>query len=421
MQAMKNTEKEGKLMLQGKHIVLAVTGSIAAYKIANLASMLVKKKCKVTVMMTQNAVHFINPITFETLTGNKCLIDTFDRNFQYSVEHVALAKSADLLLVAPATANVIAKMAHGIADDMLTTTALACECSKIVAPAMNTHMYHNPILQDNIKILKSYGIQVITPDSGYLACGDVGEGKMPGEEVLLSYIEHAAAYEKDMVGLKVLVTAGPTLEALDPVRFLSNHSTGKMGYAIAKTAAARGAEVTLVSGPTQLPAPEFVQMVPVVSAEDMFQAVLQRYESQDIIIKAAAVADYRPKTTAAEKIKKADGGKPYALELERTTDILGYLGSHKMKGQTLCGFSMETQHMLENSRKKLEKKNLDMIAANNVKQEGAGFGVDTNVVTLITKESQEELALMSKEGVAAALLDRILAQREKETASKSSL
>lgn len=408
-------------MLQGKHIVLAVTGSIAAYKIANLASMLVKKKCKVTVMMTQNAVHFIHPITFETLTGNKCLIDTFDRNFQYSVEHVALAKSADLLLVAPATANVIAKMAHGIADDMLTTTALACECPKIVAPAMNTHMYHNPILQDNIKILKSYGIQVITPDSGYLACGDVGEGKMPGEEILLSYIEHAAAYEKDMAGLKVLVTAGPTLEALDPVRFLSNHSTGKMGYAIAKTAAARGAEVTLVSGPTQLPAPEFVQMVLVVSAEDMSQAVLQRYESQDIIIKAAAVADYRPKTTAAEKIKKADGGKPYALELERTTDILGYLGSHKMKGQTLCGFSMETQNMLENSRKKLEKKNLDMIVANNVKQEGAGFGVDTNVVTLITKESQEELALMSKEGVAVALLDRILAQREKETASKSGL
>lgn len=393
-------------MLKGKHIVLAVTGSIAAYKIANLASALMKQKCKVTVMMTQNATNFINPITFETLTQNKCLIDTFDRNFQYSVEHVSLAKSADIVLVAPASANVIAKMAHGIADDMLTTTILACECPKIVAPAMNTHMYHNPILQDNLKTLEKYGIEVIKPDYGYLACGDTGDGKMPSEEVLFSYIEKEISREKDLKGKKVLVTAGPTREALDPVRFLSNHSTGKMGYAIAKAAMLRGAEVTLVSGPVSLPKPRFIKTVGVVSAEEMYEAVMERASEQDIFIMAAAVADYTPLETADEKMKKKDG--ELTLPLKRTRDILQTLGDNRRENQFLCGFSMETENLIENSRAKLLKKKADMIAANSLKVAGAGFGTDTNVITLITKDETVELPLMTKEETAEAILDKIV-------------
>ena len=376
-------------MFKGKNVVLAVTGSIAAYKIANLASMLMKQHCKVTVMMTQNATNFINPITFETLTGNKCLVDTFDRNFQYSVEHVSLAKETDVVLVAPASANVIAKMAHGIADDMLTTTILACECKKIVAPAMNTHMYHNPIVQDNLKILEKYGMEVIKPDYGYLACGDIGDGKMPSEETLFSYIEKEIAREKDLKGKKVLVTAGPTQEAIDPVRYITNHSTGKMGYAIAKAAMLRGAQVTLVTGSVNIKAPNFVKVVPIVSAQDMFEAVKTHYEEQDIIIKSAAVADYTPETVAAEKVKKKEGDM--SIPLKRTQDILAFLGEHRKEGQFLCGFSMETENMLENSKAKLEKKKVDMIAANNLKEDGAGFGTSTNVVTLITKDSVKEL------------------------------
>ena len=393
-------------MFKGKNIVLAVTGSIAAYKIANLASMLMKQHCKVTVMMTQNATNFINPITFETLTGNKCLVDTFDRNFQYSVEHVSLAKETDVVLVAPASANVIAKMAHGIADDMLTTTILACECKKIVAPAMNTHMYHNPIVQDNLKILEKYGMEVIKPDYGYLACGDIGDGKMPSEETLFSYIEKEIAREKDLAGKKVLVTAGPTQEAIDPVRYITNHSTGKMGYAIAKAAMLRGAQVTLVTGPVNIKAPNFVKVVPVVSAQDMFEAVKTHYEEQDIIIKSAAVADYTPETTATEKVKKKEGDM--SIPLKRTQDILGFLGENRKEGQFLCGFSMETENMLENSKAKLEKKKVDMIAANNLKEDGAGFGTSTNVVTLITKENVKELPMMSKEEVAHNILNEIL-------------
>lgn len=392
-------------MFKGKNIVLAVTGSIAAYKIANLASMLMKQHCKVTVMMTQNATNFINPITFETLTGNKCLVDTFDRNFQYSVEHVSLAKETDVVLVAPASANVIAKMAHGIADDMLTTTILACECKKIVAPAMNTHMYHNPIVQDNLKILEKYGMDVIKPDYGYLACGDIGDGKMPSEETLFSYIEKEIAREKDLAGKKVLVTAGPTREAIDPVRFITNHSSGKMGYAIAKAAMLRGAEVTLVTGPVDIKAPNFVKVVPVVSAQDMFEAVKANYAEQDIIIKSAAVADYTPETVATEKVKKKNGDM--SIPLKRTQDILGFLGENRKEGQFLCGFSMETENMLENSKAKLEKKKVDMIAANNLKDEGAGFGTSTNVVTLITKDNVKELPLMSKDEVAHSILDEI--------------
>lgn len=392
-------------MFKGKNIVLAVTGSIAAYKIANLASMLMKQHCKVTVMMTQNATNFINPITFETLTGNKCLVDTFDRNFQYSVEHVSLAKETDVVLVAPASANVIAKMAHGIADDMLTTTILACECKKIVAPAMNTHMYHNPIVQDNLKILEKYGMEVIKPDYGYLACGDIGDGKMPSEETLFSYIEKEIAREKDLAGKKVLVTAGPTREAIDPVRFITNHSSGKMGYAIAKAAMLRGAEVTLVTGPVDIKAPNFVKVVPVVSAQDMFEAVKANYAEQDIIIKSAAVADYTPETVATEKVKKKNGDM--SIPLKRTQDILGFLGENRKEGQFLCGFSMETENMLENSKAKLEKKKVDMIAANNLKDEGAGFGTSTNVVTLITKDNVKELPLMSKDEVAHSILDEI--------------
>lgn len=392
-------------VLKGKHIVLGVTGSIAAYKIAGLASMLVKTGADVTVIMTKNAANFINPITFETLTGNKCLVDTFDRNFEFSVEHVSLAKLADVFLVAPASANVIGKVANGIADDMLTTTIMAAKCPKIFSPAMNTNMYENPIVQDNLKKLEHYGMEVITPANGYLACGDTGAGKMPEPEILMEYIKKVV-FPKDLTGKKVLVTAGPTQEKIDPVRFISNHSTGKMGYAIADICALRGAEVTLISGKTALEYPLFVKPVPVVSAEDMFEAVKDCYENQDIIIKSAAVADYRPKYTSDEKIKKKDGA--LAVEMERTDDILLFLGEHRKEGQFICGFSMETEHMLENSRKKLEKKKIDMIAANNLKQEGAGFGTDTNILTLITKESEKELPKMSKQETAFCLIDEIL-------------
>lgn len=393
-------------MLTGKHVVLGVSGSIAAYKMANVARMLKKLNCDVTVIMTKNATNFINPITFETLTGNKCLIDTFDRNFQYSVEHVALAKKADLFLVAPASANVIGKIVSGIADDMLTTTIMACTCKKIVAPAMNTNMYHNPIVQDNLKKLADYGYEIITPVNGRLANGDIGDGKLPSEETLLQYVLREIAYEKDMEGLKVLVTAGPTIEKLDPVRFISNHSTGKMGYAIAEHCMRRGAEVTLISGKTSLTPPPFVLFIPVVSAQDMFDAVTAHADPQDIIIKAAAVADYCPASCANEKVKKRDA--ELSIPLKRTADILKYLGAHRREGQFLCGFSMETENMIENSRAKLVKKNVDMIAANNLKQEGAGFGTDTNVLTLITRDSVRELPLMDKSLAAKALMDEIL-------------
>ncbi len=394
------------MSLQQKKVLLGVTGSIAAYKIAMLASMLKKQGADITVLMTKNAVQFINPITFETLTGNKCLIDTFDRNFEYSVEHVSLAKQADVFLVAPASANVIGKLANGIADDMLTTTFLACECPKIIAPAMNTHMYHNPILQDNLEKCRHYGMEVLTPATGYLACGDTGEGKMPEPEALFAAIEHAVSYEKDLSDLHILVTAGPTVEAIDPVRFISNHSTGKMGYAIAKQCMLRGAAVTLVSGPTNLTPPPYLDFVPITSAKEMFDEVTKRAPMQDIIIKAAAVADYRPAEIASEKVKKSDDA--LSISLERTDDILAYLGAHKKKGQFLCGFSMETQQMLENSRAKLKKKNLDMIVANNLKVSGAGFAGDTNVVTLITQEGETALPLMSKDEVAEKLLDAII-------------
>ena len=395
-------------MLREKHIVLGVSGGIAAYKIASLASMLKKQSADITVIMTRNATNFINPITFEALTGNKCLVDTFDRNFKHSVEHVSLAKQTDVFLVAPASANVIAKTAHGLADDMLTTTLLACECPKLVAPAMNTRMYRNPVLQDNLKLLAHYGMQVITPATGYLACGDTGEGKMPDPEVLFEAILRALR-PKDMAGLKVLVTAGPTREKIDPVRYLSNHSTGKMGYAIARAAISRGAEVTLVTGKTDLTPPGEADTVEIVSAADMARAVKERARDQDIIIKAAAVADYRPKYTADEKMKKSDSG--LNIELERTEDILGFLGAHKMQGQFLCGFSMETENMLENSREKLRKKNLDLIVANNLKEQGAGFGTDTNIVTLLSPTDTVQLPLLSKEEVAHRLLDYILEHR----------
>ena len=393
-------------MLKGKTVVLCVTGSIAAYKIANLASSLKKLHADITVIMTPNATNFINPITFETLTGNKCLVDTFDRNFQYSVEHVALAKKADIVLVAPASANVIGKMACGIADDMLTTTILACKCPKLVSPAMNTNMYENPIVQDNLKRLKEFGFEVIDPAVGYLACGDTGAGKMPEPEVLLEYIMYHIGHEKDMVGKKVLITAGPTQESLDPVRYISNHSTGKMGYAIAENCMLRGAEVTLVSGQVAIQPPRFVNLIKIRSAAEMAEAVKNCFESQDIVIKTAAVADYRPARYVDEKIKKKDG--ELSLELERTEDILAYLGAHKREDQFVCGFSMETENMLENSRAKLERKNIDMIVANNVKVAGAGFGTDTNVVTFITKDSCRELELMSKKQVAEELVTTIL-------------
>ena len=393
-------------MLKGKTVVLAVSGSIAAYKIASLASALKKLHANVQVLMTKNAVNFINPITFESLTGNKCLVDTFDRNFQYSVEHVALAKQADVVLVAPASANVIGKIAHGIADDMLTTTVMACKCKKIIAPAMNTNMFDNPILQDNLKILEHYGYEVISPAVGYLACGDTGAGKMPEPELLLQYILREIAYEKDMQGKRVLVTAGPTQESIDPVRFITNHSTGKMGYAIAKMCMLRGAEVTLVSGPTSIAKPEFVHVVDVVTAKEMYEEVTKRAKDQDIIIKAAAVADYRPKSVSSEKMKKKDDD--LAIPRERTDDILKFLGEHKKEHQFLCGFSMETENMLENSRKKLEKKHLDMIVANNLKVEGAGFAGDTNVVTIITGQEEVSLGKMTKEETALRILDEIL-------------
>lgn len=393
-------------MLKGKTVVLGVTGGIAAYKIASLASMLVKQHADVQVIMTENATNFITPTTFETLTGNKCLIDTFDRNFQFQVEHVALAKRADIFMIAPATANVIAKVAHGLADDMLTTTFLACKKPKYIVPAMNTQMYENPITQDNLDICRRYGMHVVEPASGYLACGDTGAGKMPEPELLMEYIMQELAFEKDMAGKKVLVTAGPTREAIDPVRYITNHSTGKMGYAIAQAAARRGAEVTLVSGPVNLKAPLGVNLVPVTSAGEMFQAVTEASSSQDVIIKAAAVADYRPKHVGTEKTKKKDGDMN--LEMERTDDILAWLGNHRQTGQVLCGFSMETENMLENSQAKLEKKHVDMIVANNLKTAGAGFGTDTNVVTIITKEGAEELAMMTKEQVAHQLLNRIM-------------
>ena len=393
-------------MLKGKTVVLAVSGSIAAYKIASLASALKKLHANVQVLMTKNAVNFINPITFESLTGNKCLVDTFDRNFQYSVEHVALAKQADVVLVAPASANVIGKIAHGIADDMLTTTVMACKCKKIIAPAMNTNMFDNPILQDNLKILEHYGYEVISPAVGYLACGDTGAGKMPEPELLLQYILREIAYEKDMQGKRVLVTAGPTQESIDPVRFITNHSTGKMGYAIAKMCMLRGAEVTLVSGPTSIAKPEFVHVVDVVTAKEMYEEVTKRAKDQDIIIKAAAVADYRPKSVSSEKMKKK--ADDLAIPMERTDDILKFLGEHKKEHQFLCGFSMETENMLENSRKKLEKKHLDMIVANNLKVEGAGFAGDTNVVTIITGQEEVSLGKMTKEETALRILDEIL-------------
>ena len=393
-------------MLKGKTVVLAVSGSIAAYKIASLASALKKLHANVQVLMTKNAVNFINPITFESLTGNKCLVDTFDRNFQYSVEHVALAKQADVVLVAPASANVIGKIAHGIADDMLTTTVMACKCKKIIAPAMNTNMFDNPILQDNLKILEHYGYEVISPAVGYLACGDTGAGKMPEPELLLQYILREIAYEKDMQGKRVLVTAGPTQESIDPVRFITNHSTGKMGYAIAKMCMLRGAEVTLVSGPTSIAKPEFVHVVDVVTAKEMYEEVTKRAKDQDIIIKAAAVADYRPKSVSSEKMKKKDDD--LAIPMERTDDILKFLGEHKKEHQFLCGFSMETENMLENSRKKLEKKHLDMIVANNLKVEGAGFAEGTNVVRIITGQEEVSLGKMTKEETALRILDEIL-------------
>ena len=393
-------------MLRGKCVVLGLTGSIAAYKIANLASALVKLHADVQVIMTKNACNFINPITFETLTGNKCLVDTFDRNFQYSVEHVSLAKKADIFMVAPASANVIGKMANGIADDMLTTTILACKCKKLVSPAMNTNMFENPIVQDNLKKLQQFGFEIIQPATGYLACGDTGAGKMPEPEVLLDYILKELAYEKDLLGKKVLVTAGPTQEKIDPVRYITNHSTGKMGYAIAKHCIQRGARVTLVSGPVSIQAPLFVDVIPVVSAADMAETVKAKAPEQDIIIKTAAVADYRPMHPADEKVKKKD--TDLTIELERTEDILSYLGANKRQGQFICGFSMETENLLENSRAKLVKKNVDMIVANNLKVQGAGFGTDTNLVTLITKDGCKELELMSKDLVAKAILDEIV-------------
>ena len=393
-------------MLKGKTVLLGITGSIAAYKIAYLASALHKLHADVHVLMTENATNFINPITFETLTGNKCLVDTFDRNFQFQVEHVSIAKKADVVMIAPASANVIGKLANGLADDMLTTTVMACRCQKILAPAMNTAMYENPVVQDNIRKLQTYGYEVITPASGYLACGDTGAGKMPEPETLLEYILKEAAFHKDLAGKKLLVTAGPTQEAIDPVRCLTNHSSGKMGYAIAKMAMLRGAEVTLVSGPTAIEPPLFVKVVPVTSARDMFEAVTGLSDEQDIIIKAAAVADYRPKQVSEDKVKKKDDQA--SIELERTDDILKYLGQHKKQGQFLCGFSMETRDMLRNSRAKLEKKNLDMVAANNLKVEGAGFQGDTNVLTLITQDEEVSLPLMSKEDAALKILDKIL-------------
>ena len=400
-------------MLKGKTVLLGVTGSIAAYKIAYLASALKKLHAEVHVLMTKNATNFITPITFESLIGTKCLVDTFDRNFQFQVEHISIAKKADVAMIAPASANVIGKLAHGIADDMLTTTLMACKCKKFISPAMNTNMFENPILQDNLKTLEHYGYEVIQPASGYLACGDTGAGKMPEPETLLSYILREIAKEKDLEGKKVLVTAGPTQEAIDPVRYITNHSSGKMGYALAKAAMLRGAEVTLVSGPCSITPPPFVKVVPVVTAKDMFDAVTSVSAEQDIIVKAAAVADYRPLKVFDEKVKKKN--EEMSIALEKTDDILNYLGEHRTKEQFLCGFSMETQNMIGNSRAKLGKKHLDMVAANNLKVEGAGFQGDTNVLTLITQDEDVSLQLMSKEDAANVILDKILSiQKERE-------
>ncbi len=399
-------------MLKGKNILLGVTGGIAAYKAADLCSRLVKQHAGVDVIMTENATQFITPLTFESLCHRKTVTDTFDRNHPWEVEHIALAEKADCVVIAPATANIIAKFAYGLADDMLTTTVLACTCPKILVPAMNTHMYENPVVQDNLERLRQYGWHILEPATGHLACGTNGKGKMPEPETILQHVLLQCACEKDLQGQRILVTAGPTREAVDPVRFLTNYSSGKMGYAIAAAAACRGAKVTLVSGQVSLPKPEGVDFVSVTSAQEMYDAVTGRQQENDIIIKAAAVADYRPAKVADEKIKKKDDSSDLVMELERTRDILQYLGEHKPAGQLLCGFSMETEHMLENSRKKLEKKHLDMIAANNVKVEGAGFGVDTNVLTLITKESEKELPLLSKHQAAMALLDALLELRK---------
>jgi len=393
-------------MLKGKTVVLGVTGSIAAYKIASLASMLVKQHCDVHVIMTRNATNFIHPTAFETLTGNKCLVDTFDRNFQFHVAHVSLGQKADVMMIAPASANVIGKLAHGIADDMLTTTALACTCRIMVSPAMNVHMYENPIVQDNLGRLAAFGMEVISPATGYLACGDTGAGKMPEPAVLYDYILREIACKKDMEGKRVVVTAGPTRESIDPVRFITNHSTGKMGYALARRAMLRGADVTLISGPVNLDPVPFVKTVPVVTAQDMFEAVRDHLDECDILIKSAAVADYRPAHVSDEKVKKAEG--EMSIALERTRDILAYVGQHKRPDQLICGFSMETQNMLENSRKKLKKKNLDLIVANNLKEKGAGFGTPTNRVTLISADDETALPLMSKEEVSDRILDYIL-------------
>lgn len=394
-------------MLKGKTVVLAISGSIAAYKMANVARMLLKQHCDVEVLMTQNATQFINPITFESLTGHKCLVDTFDRNFQYSVEHVALAKRADVVLVAPASANVIGKIANGIADDMLTTTVMACPCKKIVSPAMNHNMYHNPIVQDNIEKLKHFGYEIITPATGMLANGDIGDGRMPEESVLFEAVVKEIVCEKDLAGKKVLISAGATREPIDPVRFITNHSSGKMGYALARAAMHRGAEVTVVAAHTDVEPPLFVNVVPVQTAEEMYDAIVSRAQDYDFVIKAAAVADYTPAVTADNKIKKKDGDM--SIPLVRTKDILKALGENKRPGQILCGFSMETENVLENSRKKLESKQCDMICANSLKSAGAGFGTDTNIVTLITKNSEESLELMSKEQVAHKILDKLLA------------
>lgn len=399
-------------MLNGKTVILGVSGSIAAYKIANLASMLVKLHCDVHVIMTKNATNFIHPITFETLTSNRCLVETFDRNFEYKVEHVALAKKADLVMVAPATANVIAKLTYGLADDMLTTTVLACPCKKIVAPAMNTRMYQNKIVQDNLKKLEMNDFEVISPSAGMLACGDMGEGKLPDAELLLDYILKELTHEKDMQGMNVLVTAGATQESLDPVRYITNHSTGKMGYAVAKACMLRGAQVTLVTGQTSIDKPTFVDVIEIKSAKEMFEAVTSVSHKQDLIVKAAAVADYRPQTVSGEKVKKS--ADTLVLELEKTDDILKFLGEHKQPGQFLCGFSMETENMVDNSRGKLYKKNLDMIVANNLKEDGAGFGTDTNVVTIITREEELPLEIMTKEEAADRILDKILMMRHEK-------
>lgn len=391
-------------MFKGKNIILGVTSSIAAYKSANVASALVKKGCNVNVLMTENATNFINPLTFEELTKHKCIIDTFDRNVQYNVAHISLAVSADAFIIAPASANVIGKIANGIADDMLTTTVMACKCPVIISPAMNTNMYENPIVQDNLAKLERFGYIIVPPAEGRLACGTIGKGKMPDEQVLLDYLERALSDKQDFKGKRVLVTAGPTQESIDPVRYITNHSSGKMGYAVARQAMLRGAEVTLVSGKVNLPPVPFVKMIYITTAEDMYNAVTTEFENTDIVIKAAAVADFRPKRIADDKLKKADGMD--SIELEPTKDILKELGKNK-KNRFICGFSMETKNMTENSRKKLENKNLDMIVCNNLKVEGAGFQGDTNVVTVIDKTNITELGIMSKTEVADKILDRI--------------